>query len=64
VAYAGSGKALIVTGETGKYDETAASRKANPVHKLLGITDTAQNKAGKKFIYYPNCPGRAYDNAA
>jgi hypothetical protein len=59
-SYAGSGKALIVTGETGKYDETGASRKANPVHKLLGITDTAQKKAGKKFIYYPNCPGRAY----
>ena len=30
------------------------------MHKLLGITNTAQKKASKKFIYYPNCPGRAY----
>ena len=59
-SYAGSGKTLIVTGETGKYDETGARLAANPVHKLLGITDAAQKKAGRKFIYYPNCPGRAY----
>ena len=59
-SHAGSGKTLIVTGETGKYDETGASRQANPVHKLLGITDTAHKKASKKFIYYSNCPGRAY----
>jgi hypothetical protein len=59
-SYAGSGKTLIVTGETGKYDETGASRDSNPVHKLLGITDSAEKKAGKKFIYYANCPGRAY----
>jgi hypothetical protein len=59
-SYAGSARTLIVTGETGKYDETGASRESNPVHKLLDITDTAQKKAGKKFIYYPNCPGKAY----
>jgi glycosyl hydrolase family 10 len=59
-SYAGSGKTLIVTGETGKYDETGASRDSNPVHRLLGITDPGEKKAGKKFIYYPNCPGRAY----
>jgi hypothetical protein len=57
---AGSGKTLIITGETGKYDETGASRKSNPVDQLLGITIPAEKKAGKKFIYYPNCPGRAY----
>lgn len=59
-SYAGSGKTLIVTGETGKYDETGAIRNSNPVDQLLRITDPAAKKAGKNFIYYPNCPGRAY----
>jgi len=59
-SYAASAKTLIVTGETGKYDETGASRDSNPVHQLLRITDPAEKKAGKTFIYYPNCPGRAY----
>jgi hypothetical protein len=59
-SYAASAKSLIVTGETGKYDETGASRNSNPVHQLLGITDPAAKKTGKKSIYYPNCPGRAY----
>jgi hypothetical protein len=59
-SYAGSGKTLIVTGETGRYYETGASRDSNPVHKLLGITNPAEKKVGKKFIYYPRCPGRAY----
>ncbi len=59
-AYAGSGKTLIITGETGKYDETGASRDSNPVHQLLGIADPAVKKTGKKSIYYPQCPGRAY----
>jgi hypothetical protein len=54
------GKTLIVTGETGKYDETGASRKSNPVDQLLGITNPAEKKTGKKFIYFPNCPGKAY----
>ena len=26
----------------------------------MGITNPAEKKAGKKFIYYPNCPGRAF----
>jgi hypothetical protein len=59
-SYAGLGKTLIVTGETGKYDDTGASRGSNPVHQLLGITDPGEKKTGKKFIHYPNCPGRAY----
>jgi hypothetical protein len=59
-SYAGSAKTLIVTGETGKYDDTGAKRNSNPVHRLLGITYPAAKKAGKNFIYYPNCPGRAY----
>jgi hypothetical protein len=59
-SYAGSGKTLIITGETGKYDETGASRDSNPVHQLLGITNPAEKRVGKKVIYYPQCPGRAY----
>jgi hypothetical protein len=59
-SYAGSGKTLIVTGETGKYDETGAIRNSNPVDQLLRITDPAEKKTGKNFMYYPNCPGRAY----
>jgi hypothetical protein len=58
--YASSAKTLIITGETGNYDETGASRNSNPVHQLLAITNPPGKKAGKKFIYYPNCPGRAY----
>jgi hypothetical protein len=59
-AYAGSAKTLIITGETGRYDETGARLDSNPVHQLLRIKNSAQKAAGKKFIYYPDCPGRAY----
>jgi hypothetical protein len=59
-SYAASAKTLIVTGETGKYDETGAKRNSNALYRLLGITDPAAKKAGKNFIYYPNCPGGAY----
>jgi hypothetical protein len=59
-SYAGSAKTLIVTGETGKYDETGASRNSNPVHQLLRITNPAGKKTGRRFIYYPDCPGRSY----
>jgi hypothetical protein len=33
---------------------------SNPVHRLLGITNASAKRAGKKFIYDPSCPGRAY----
>lgn len=58
-----SGMTLIVTGETGKYDETGAERPANPIHKLLGIADPVQEGTGtsrRKFLYYPRCPGGEY----
>ncbi|HSB17735.1 MAG TPA: hypothetical protein VLE22_25020 [Bryobacteraceae bacterium] len=58
-----SGMTLIVTGETGKYDDTGAEQPANPIHKLLGIADPAQEGAGtsrRKFLYYPRCPGAEY----
>jgi hypothetical protein len=62
-SYLGSGKTLVVTGETGKYDDTGAEQAANPVHDLLGITDRGQKTFGtarRRFIYYPQCPGREY----
>ena len=59
-SYVQSGKTLMVTGESGKYDTTGAEQSANPLHKLLGITDPAANKTGKNFIYHPDSPGKAY----
>lgn len=62
-SYAASGKTLIVTGETGKYDETGAARASNPIHTLLGITQPAEKKigaSGTRFAYDPNCAGKAY----
>ena len=49
-SYAASGKTLIITGETGKYDETGASRDSNPVHKLLGITNPAEKKPAELHL--------------
>ena len=59
-SYAGSRKTLIITGGTGNFTETRAPRDSNPVHQLLGIADPARKAVGRKFIYYPNCPGQAY----
>jgi hypothetical protein len=53
-------KALIVNGETGKYDETGAEQAANPVLKLLGISNAAQKAAGKKFSYDPQNTGAEF----
>jgi hypothetical protein len=58
-----NGKALLVTGETGNYDEKRQARTENPLHKLLGITNPTQehtSAAPTRFIYAPRCPGRAY----
>ena len=59
-SYAQSGNTLIATGEAGKYDGTGAQRAVNRLHKILGITNPAEKNAGKKFAYYPKCPGRGY----
>jgi hypothetical protein len=62
-AYAKPGRTLIVTGQSGKYDETGAERPSNPLHKLLGITDGNRKKvvtSGKKLIYDPQDPGRQF----
>lgn len=57
------GKALLVTGETGNYDERRRPRTESPLHKLLGITNSAREQfstAPVQFIYAPRCPGKAY----
>ena len=56
-------KALLVTGETGYYDEKRQPRRENSLHKLLGITDPTREQtstAPTRFIYAPHCPGKAY----
>jgi len=65
--YINSGKSLLLTGETGKYDLNRRDRAENPIHQLLGISETAQRKAAKQptgFIFYPDCPGKNYMNKA
>ena len=62
-SYLKSAKSLIVTGETGKYNEQRQTQAENPIHKLLGIRSPFQEASSapqSKFIYQPNCPGRAY----
>jgi hypothetical protein len=53
--HATTGKTLIVTGETGNYDETGAARESNPIQEF--------NIPGARFADYPNCPGKAYYTA-
>ena len=59
-SYAKAGNALIATGEAGRYDGKGAQRETNRLHKILGITNPAEKRAGKKSVYYPRCPGRDY----
>jgi hypothetical protein len=54
-----SGKVLMLTGETGKFDERRKAQPENPLHRLLGITDPSR-KQSSKFIYDPECPGKIY----
>ena len=59
-----SGKALMITGETAKFDEHRTAQLENPLHKLLGITGPGRRQdSSPKFIYEPECPGRKYYNA-
>jgi len=59
------GKGLVVTGETGSYDNTGARVNVNPIHDLLKIEDEnkKQVSGGKhKYIYSPQCPGKLYSD--
>ena len=56
-----SGKALMITGETARFDEQRRAQLENPLHKLLGITGPSGNQVSSpKLIYKPECPGRQY----
>jgi len=55
-----AGNTLIATGESGRYDGTGAELPSNPLHKLLALTNTAERASGKAFVYFPQCPGKAY----
>jgi hypothetical protein len=59
-SYAGSGKTLIITGESGRYDSSGAEQASNPLHQMLRIPNPTERRAGKNFMYLPNCPGKAY----
>ena len=61
-----SGKSLIITAETGAYNEKREIQRINPIHQLLGITQASQkifSAAPKRFLYYPDCPGKKYSLA-
>jgi hypothetical protein len=56
--YLDSGKSLIVTGESGKYDERGKKNDLNSVQMLL---EKSSNKDGKQnFSYFMICPGKKY----
>ncbi len=58
-----SGKSLMLTGDTGKFNERRELQIENPLHKILGIEGTSQKQistAALKFMYDPKCPGRNY----
>ncbi|HEX5410540.1 MAG TPA: family 10 glycosylhydrolase [Terriglobia bacterium] len=62
-SYAKSRGSLIVTGQSGHCDETGAARASNPLHQFLGIRNPQQKSSsdsGPRYIYLPDCPGRAY----
>jgi hypothetical protein len=62
-SYTKSGNGLVVTGETGSYNGRREPRAENPVHKLLGISGSSRATSSApplRFIYEPDCPGRAY----
>jgi hypothetical protein len=61
--YFKTNKALVVTGESGKYDATGAARAQNPLQAMIGVSDAAKEMMsdnGREFIYYPNCPAKDY----
>ena len=62
--YLNTGKGLIVTGQTGRYDNYGEENKKNIIFDFLNISGSDKkliSTNGKnKFIYYPECPGKAY----
>jgi hypothetical protein len=62
-SYTKSGGKLIVTGQSGEYDDTGKPNESNPLHQLLGIRNPAQKSMGSaslKYAYLPDRPEQAY----
>ncbi len=62
-AYLESGNALIVTGESGKYDETGMVNEVNPIRQRLKqkiSTNGTNSGQGMNYTYYIVCPGKKY----
>jgi hypothetical protein len=58
-----SGNSLIVTAQTGSYNEKREKQENNPIQQLLGISQTNQkivSASSRRFLYYPDCPGKRY----
>jgi hypothetical protein len=58
-----AGKKLVITGETGRYDELRKPQSPNPLHAWLGIREPGRKPAGvgkQRFVYFPKSPGRQY----
>jgi hypothetical protein len=54
-------KGIVVTGESGRYDQTGAENKTNMLLSLFNVTDQHKKiNAKQRFIYYPVCPGKTY----
>ena len=62
--YIADGNGLIITGETGRYDDKGEEYKENIIFKTLNISPPKEKLLStdeqKKFIYYPQCPGKNY----
>ncbi|MCB0284720.1 MAG: hypothetical protein KDF60_19210 [Calditrichaeota bacterium] len=62
--YLESGKGLVFSGETGRYDETGNRYEKNIIRELVDISRSNERvistDSQKKFIYYPQCPGKIY----
>ena len=64
--YINAGKGLLVSGESGSYDERRQRREVNPLQRLLTMEDPVGSDAvpgGKKIAYRPDGPGKAYYKA-
>lgn len=60
-AYISSGKTLIITAESGDYDDSRRIREENPLYTLLNIPDSNQEMKLRKLLFLPECPGKLYN---
>lgn len=56
-------KELVISAESGRYDELRNERTPNPLRALVGIHEAGPKLLGKGSgnpTYFPDCPGRNY----